>query len=262
MSEIKQNQWNGEFAALQHQREMESLNCSSPLVENIVLAASSGAEKLGLPINGLIRWALKNGQAPLETIVEQIESSAAAEIARHEKRLDGHDKELKELWETLQSLEAQKAYRAAVFHGMRTSDPAKHAKLGALTINCVFENDLNAESLDGMMRAAVELTEHDVKVLSSVYKMQIHLFSPREIEKEYSWRITEIHSLWDNWWENQSRPSYQGINGMNLNGSFARLQSAGLIGSIGTTSILHGSTMNDYELLPDGKKFYERLQKN
>jgi hypothetical protein len=259
MSEIKLNQYNGEFAALQHQREMESLS-RSPFVEAVVGATASGADKLGLPIGGLIRWALKSGQTPLETIIEQIESSAAAAIARHENRLDGHDKELKEFRKALQSQGAQTAYRAAVFHGIRTFDSAKHMRLGTLTINCIYVDDLVPESLDGMMRATVELTEHDINVLGSIYEMQIYLFSPQELQKEYRWRIDAIRSRWEQYWDNQSFSSYQGANGQEFNSSCARLQSVGLIASIGTKTILRGPTMHDYELLPEGKKFCERLQ--
>jgi hypothetical protein len=47
---------------------------------------------------------------------------------------------------------------------------------------------------------------------------------------------------------------------MTFNSSCVRLQSAGMIASIGTKSFLQGPTMHDYELLPAGKQFHERLQ--
>jgi hypothetical protein len=111
-----------------------------------------------------------------------------------------------------------------------------------------------------MMRAAVELTDHDINVLRLIYEMQIHLFSLREMQKEYRWRIDAIRSLWEQHWDSQAYSNYQGGLGLAFNGSCARLQSVGLIGSIGTKTILRGPTMHDYELLPAGKKFYERLQ--
>ena len=258
MPEITPNQYDGEFAALLHQREMESLS-SSLIAEKVVVAAASGAEKLGLPIGGLIRWALKNGQTPLETIVEQIESSAAAAIARHEKRLDGHDKELKELWEKLLGQEAQTAYRAAVFHGMRTSDPAKHARLGALTINSICADDLIPERLDEVMRAAVELNEHDIRVLKSIYEMQVYFFTPAEMGKPYNFRIDAIRSRWETWWEHYGL-TYLTDGGEAFRSSTARLQSTGLIISIGQVHVLAGPSVNDFELLIEGKRFYERLQ--
>jgi hypothetical protein len=90
--------------------------------------------------------------------------------------------------------------------------------------------------------------------------MQIHLFLPQEVQKEYRWRIDAIRSLWEQYWDNQAFSNYQGVHGQAFNSSCARLQSVGLIASIGTKTILRGPTMHDYELLPEGKNFYERLQ--
>jgi hypothetical protein len=127
-------------------------------------------------------------------------------------------------------------------------------------VNGVKENDLKPESLDDMMRAAVELTDDDINVLGLIYEMQNHLFSPQDMRKEYRFRIDAIRSLWVQHWDNQAHSSYQGIRGLAFNSSCSRLQSAGLMSSIGTKTILRGPTMHDYELLPEGKKFYERLQ--
>ena len=53
----------------------------------------------------------------------------------------------------------QSAYLGAVLFGLRTSDPGKQIRLGTLTINCDYANDLKPESLDGMMQATTELKE-------------------------------------------------------------------------------------------------------
>jgi hypothetical protein len=152
------------------------------------------------------------------------------------------------------------AIAALALRAMHTSVKDRLRRLARIVVNGLKEDDLEQESLDDMMRAAAELTERDVNVLGLIYKIQKHLFSPHELNRDYGSRINAIHSLWESHWKSEERPSYQGMNGMNLNGSFARLQSAGLIVSIGTTSVLRGPTMHDYELLPAGKKFYERLQ--
>ena len=152
------------------------------------------------------------------------------------------------------------AISALALRAMHTSVKDRLKRLARIVVNGVKEDDLEPESLDDMMRAAVELTVHNIDVLESIYKMQNHLFSPQEIQKEYRWRIDAIRSLWAEWWKNQAYSSYQGINGLAFNSSCARLQSAGLIASIGTKSFLAGPTMHDYELLLEGKKFYERLQ--
>jgi hypothetical protein len=255
------NQFDGELAALRHQSEMESLG-ESPEVDRVLDVAVKLAERAGLPpFMGLFRKALKLGQPSVEQMVDDLESAANEEVRRIWEHLDGQAERQKEFEARLNSHEAQFAYLSACFHGLRTSDPEKHSRLACLTINSVFEGDLKPESLDGMMRATVELTEHDINVLGSIYKMQIHLFSPQEVQKEYRWRIDAIRSLWEQYWDNQVFSSYQGVNGQAFNSSCARLQSVGLIASIGTKTILRGPTMHDYELLPEGKKFHERLQK-
>jgi hypothetical protein len=170
----------------------------------------------------------------------------------------------KELHEHIEALPTNPIFAEAIsglaLRAMHTSAKDRLKRLAHIVVNGVKENDLEPESLDDMMRAAVELTEHDISVLSSIYKMQNHLFSHQEIHKEYRWRVYAIRSLWEEFWKNQAFSNYQGINGLAFNSSCARLQSAGLIASIGTKSILEGPTMHDYELLPEGKKFFERLQ--
>jgi hypothetical protein len=209
---------------------------------------------------GLFRKALKFGKPSAEQMVEEMDAEADRQYQRIWEALDGHTERQQEFEARLQGQEAESARLSAFFHGLRTSDPGKYSRLARLTINCIFEDDLKPETLDEMMRATVELTEHDINVLGSIYKMQIHLFAAQELQKEYRWRIDAIRSLWEQHWDNQAFSSYQGVNGQAFNSSCARLQSVGLIASIGTKTILRGPTMHDYELLPEGKKFHERLQ--
>jgi hypothetical protein len=74
-----------------------------------------------------------------------------------------------------------------------------------------------------------------------------------------STRVNDIRSKWMTWWD-ENKSSYLGAKGMALNSSATRLQATGLIASVGPQSVLHGSMINDYELLIEGKKFYEGLQ--
>jgi hypothetical protein len=57
------NQFDGELAAIRHQREMESLGMP-PVVDKALEATASLAEKLKIPGIGLFRMALKSGQTP------------------------------------------------------------------------------------------------------------------------------------------------------------------------------------------------------
>ena len=272
------NQFNDELAAIQNRRLMESLH-ESPVADRIVDAsdatcavAAAGSVLIpplgvalvpvgmGASVLGIFGRAIRLGKPTAEKMVEVLESATDNQVKRIWSRLDKDTERQNEFEARLNSSEAQVAMLNECFHGLRTSDPMKHTRLAVVTVNSVFEGDLGQESLDTQMRAAIELREHDITVLGSIYEMQQRLFSPTELSKEYSWRIQAINSLWDEWWVKPPFSSHQGINGMNFNSSCARLQSAGLIASIGISSFAQGSTMHNYELLSDGKKFYERLQ--
>ena len=151
------NQFDGELAALRSRREMESLSTSP--VSSVLSEIADVAGEFGVPSAGLFAKALKSGETPVEKVVEQIENGAYVEISRIWKHLEGKDAQLKEFGERLESQEAHSAYVAAVLHGLRTSDPKKQSRIGALTVNCVYTKDLNPESFDDMMRAAVELKD-------------------------------------------------------------------------------------------------------
>src|ERR1035438_2635924 len=127
------------------------------------------ASLLGL---GLFRKALKFGKPSAEQMVENMDEEANRQYQRIWEALDGHTARQQEFEARLQGQEAESARLSALFHGLRTSDPGKHSRLARLTINCVFVDDLKPESLDGMMRAVVELTGRDIAVLKSIYEMQ------------------------------------------------------------------------------------------
>jgi hypothetical protein len=183
-------------------------------------------------------------------------------ILRHEDRLiilEVSAQEAEKFQRRAESKEFLQILSSGVLQTQRTTQENRLRRMAWIIANGVSEGDLDPESDDDMLRAAVELKEHDIKVLGWIYEMQKYLFSPAELKKEYSWRIQAINSLWDDWWKTHFSTSV-GTNGMAFNSSCARLQSVGMIASIGISSFAQGSTMHDYELLPDGKKFYERIQ--
>lgn len=251
------SQFDGELAALRHQRDMEALGESS-ITEKMIDGSTVLAEKVGIPFAGFIRKALKSGEIPVEKMIDNLESATYEEVCRIWTYLEGKEKLQEEFALRLDSQEAQTAFMSAVFHGLRTSDPEKHQRLGRLTINCIFMDDLKPESLDDMMRSAVVLTEHDVKVLKSIYEMQVYFFTPTEMAKRYNFRIDSIRDRWKMWWDHEGLACLTD-GGAAFRSSMVRLQLAGLIASIGSPSVLHGPIIDDYELLMEGKKFYERV---
>jgi hypothetical protein len=246
------NQFDGELAALQSRREMESLSTSS--VFPVMSEIADVAGEFGVPGAGLFAKALKSGQTPVEKVVEQIEKGAYAEIARIWKHLEGQDTKLTEFNERLQIQEAKNAYLSAVLHGLRTSDPKKQSCLGALTVNCIYLNDLKPESLDDTMRAAIELKREDVIILGNLYEWQNQILSERGMTPQ-------------KWHGDIQQAQRRLIDSRVLNAtehltyksSYARLEALGLI-QRETSAGDYGVGYELYVLLMEGKKFYERLQ--
>lgn len=270
-------QFDDELAALKHRRQMEHLH-ESPVIDRLgeaaemVGAASAigsvliapaapalaplGAAASGL---GLFQRALRSGRPKAEKMIEDLESATASQIKRIWVRLDSQEARQVEFEARLNSPAAETAILNECFHGLRTSDSQKHGRLAVVTVNSIFENDMGEESLDKMMRAAVELTEKDIDVLRAIYKMQSYMFSPSSIEVQQASRISRLQREWQEWWS-QNISKFQGLEGMGFNNSCARLQASGLITSMGAKSFAASPTTGDYELLLDGKKFYERIQ--
>jgi hypothetical protein len=245
------NQFDGEFAALQSRREMESLSTSS--VSSVLIKIADAASEFGVPGAGLFAKALKSGQSPVEKVVEQLENGAFAEIARIWRHLGGRDAEFEEFNARLQSQEAQSAYLGAVLHGLRTSDPRKHIRLGTLTINCVYSNDLEPESLDGTMRAAVELNESDISLLGRIYELQVHVI--RDFASSDSDRLHRITEDWTA--RTKLKTENGGIELAKCRGSVARLQAQAFV-QLRTPGFDAGAEIA--VLLEDGARFYEHLQ--
>lgn len=251
------NMYDGELAALQRIREMESLNISP--ISTALSKIADVISQFGVPGAGLFAKALENGQTPVEKVVEQLESGAYAQINRIWKHLDGQDAQLREFTERLQNQEAQSAYQSAILHALRTSDPKKQALIGALTINCIYANELKPEILDDMMRAVVELKEADVSLLGKIYKSLKPLLDRMERARQMNPLLSfDLHNGIQTEWQNFARtlnPAEQLV----YRSSMARLQSHGMIQQVSFSNF--GLGHEPYLLLEEGVKFYQRLQK-
>jgi hypothetical protein len=247
--------FDGELAALQRVGEMESLS-TSPAVTALGKIGVVASD-FGVPGAGLFAKALKSGQTPVEKTVEQIEYGAYAEIVRIWNHLEGQGKRLEEFEARLRSQEANSVYLGAVLHGFRTSDPKKQSRLGALAVNCIYANDLRGESLDDMMRAAVELREADLSLLGKLYSLWKPLLDRVERAKHASSSPPNFHNEFQNVWHNFGR-SLNPTEQLEYRGSFARLQSHGMIQQVTYSNSEVGR--EHYVLLEDGARFYERLQ--
>lgn len=143
----------------------------------------------------------------------------------------------------------------ATLHITRTNVESRLKRLAHLIANGVKEDDLEPENLDDMMRAAVELTDWDVIVLSKMYDSQKQLLSSRNWSSGWT---EQVGHIWTNWNQIFGLGEEQHLK---LRPALSRLQSLGLIAEAQTNFVKDGSLARQaFGLLPEGKKFYERLQ--
>jgi hypothetical protein len=271
-------QFDSEYAARKSGREMDALQESS--VADQILDSISGtgavvatigavlvppaapslavvsASLLGL---GLFRKALKFGKPSAEQMVEEMDAEADHQYQCIWEALDGHTARQLEFEARLQGQEAESARLSALFHGLRTSDSDKHTRLARLTINCIFEDDLKPESLDGMMQAAVELNARDILALDFICSRQSKILADAEKWPE-QW-YDNVRRDWQvSGFEQGVATQYAGSNDVGLKSSLSRLSAFGFIIAVPPVLTQNSPGKEPYALLPDGKKFYKRLQ--
>jgi hypothetical protein len=157
--------------------------------------------------------------------------------------------------EQIKSKEFNQTVANATLHITRTNVESRLKRVALLIANGVKEGDLEPESLDDMMRAAVELTDWDIFVLGKMYESQRHLLANQRWSSDWS---EQVGHVWTNW---------NGIFGLGedehikLRSALSRLQSIGLVAEVQTHFVKDGSLARQaFGLLPEGKKFHERLQ--
>ena len=274
------NQFDDEFAARQNRRLMESLQ-ESPVTDRIVDAAdatgvaaavgSALVPPLGValvPVGiaasalGAFSRALRLGKPTAKKMVEDLESDTVNQIRRIWSRLDKDTERQSEFEARLNSSEGQLAMLNECFHGLKSSDRAKHTRLAIVTVNSVLEGDLGEESLDTLMRAAVELKQYDLDLLADVYAMQIpFILADHWAAKDIGEKWNILAAYWQKYWD-QNQKKYRGLEGSRFIGSFSRLEALGMIAPGPNRSSALSPVATCYLLLPDGIKFHERLQKD
>ncbi len=203
---------------------------------------------------GLFRKAWKFGKPSVDQMIEGIEAGADTRFREIDARLDGKDAEKRVFDARLQSQEAETARLSALFHGLRSSDPVKHQRLGAMTISCIYADDMKPEGLDDMMRAAVELTERDVSLLAKIYRSQKTILDNRGSRPfSHQWN-EQVGGYWE-----QEFPRSENEH-LSIRGSLMRLQSLGLIAAAETATRDGSIVHHPFGLPLEGKRFYERLQ--
>ena len=163
-----------------------------------------------------------------------------------------------ELRERIESLRTDpkfaKAVAALALHAMHTSVKDRLKRIARIAVNGVKEDDLEPESLDDMMRAAVELTEGDIVLLRAIYEKQIGLLrTGAYLSAEWS---QQVAANWSMHFNHLDSPEF-----LHVRSSLARLQSLGLVAPVETMMSRNGSIAHQpFGMVLEGKKFYERLQ--
>ncbi len=168
-----------------------------------------------------------------------------------------------ELRERIESLENEpkfiEAISALALRAMHTSVKDRLKRLARIVVNGVKENDLEPESLDDMMRAAVELTEKDLLELGVFCFRQTKILAVAE-SSPMQW-----HENVRNDWQQRTIANSVAFRERRLSyldhiGSCPRLAAFGFIVAISPRGTSNSPEDTPYALLPQGKQYYERLQ--
>ena len=261
--------FDSEVAADNQMREYDKLlqSAADEAVSKAGDALSVVAPVSGLPIiGGIAKWLglaaciRRLGVPTVEENLDFLGSATEAELSRVERKLEAQGKSIDEIQSRMASAEFKEAIAAAVLQTQRTNQKTRLSRMALLIANGFAANELEPEKIDDMMRAAVELKDVDIRLLGDVYTMQSPFMGTQNwIDKPIGEKWNILSGYWQKYWdENKSR--YLGLSGMKLMGSFARLESLGMIAPGPNRSSSSSPVAQCYFLLPDGARFYEWLQ--
>ena len=222
----------------------KALNLSGILLE---MVGFSGASKVTGLLSALKKLAVNKDEANLSYIAEAILDDL--------KCLYRMNEEMKNKVEDVLSSERLDPIVAnAILHATRTNIETRLKRLAHIIAHGVKEDDLEPESLDDMMRAAVELTEGDIVLLKAIYEKQIGLLrTGAYLSAEWS---QQVSANWSMHFNHLDSPEF-----LHVRSSLARLQSLGLVAPVETMMSRNGSIAHQpFGMVLEGKKFYERLQ--
>jgi DNA-binding transcriptional MerR regulator len=224
-------------------------------------SAGTGLAVAGSVVAGLgtVDWFRKLGTAKVDENLESLGQATEDALNRVERVLLEHGTSIDEINRRLKSQEFKDGMASASLQALRTTQEDRLKRLALVLANGVKDDDLAPESTDDMMRAAVELKDADLRLLGEILEMQRPLFSEEWIGKQVNQRANFLQRIWQEYW-NKDQSRYAGYEGVLIMASFARLQSLGMIGPGPDRSAATSPVFSCYWLLPEGKRFYERIQ--
>jgi hypothetical protein len=240
-------------------------------LENEALAEMPGAEFAEI-IGDLLMlvgtgglWAIAGGASDLALKVRKLAGASYASnliyaitaVRNDLKTLyDGHEN----LRQRIESLGTDPKFAEAIsalaLRAMHTSVKDRLKRLARIVANGVKEGDLEIESLDDMMRAAVELKQSDLLLLRDMYDAEPSLSRALNLQDE----DTALFQYWQDYWDRVFPQKYPAWPARLTSTGFGRLAALGLIYGTKPTNLMASPVPTNYRISEEGKKFYERLQ--
>jgi hypothetical protein len=216
--------------------------------------AVAGSVVAGL---GIVDWIRKLGSAKVNENLEALGQATEDALNRVEATLRAHGISLDEINRRLNSAEFREGMASAALQALRTGQQSRLKRMALILANGVKDGDLENEPVDDMMRVAVELRDTDLIMLGRLYQLWKPLLDRVDRNRHATSSPPNFHNEIQNVWRDFGR-SLNPAEQLEYRGSFARLQSHGMIQQVGFSNNEVGR--EPYVLLEDGAKFYERLQ--
>ena len=204
---------------------------------------------------GIVEWFRKLGTGRVEENLEALGQATEDAFNRIERVLAEQGISIEEIQRRFQSENLKQAMAGASLQALRTSNETRLKRLALILANGIKEDDLEVESLDDMMRAAVELKDEDILILGHLYNCQNRILVQKMLTPD-KW-FGDIQSAHKQLVESRVLNSNEHLR---YRSSYSRLESVGLIQAVPSINNLYGVGFDLYALLIEGKKFYERLQ--
>jgi hypothetical protein len=204
---------------------------------------------------GIVAWFRKLGTTKVEENLEALGQAAEDAFNRVERVLSEQGKSIEEIQDRFKSEELMQAMASASLQALRTTEEERLKRLALVLANGVKEGDLEPESLDDMMRAAVELRDRDIVLLGKICISQRSLLQQQRGRDTTYW-FGELQSVWDQFVRSGALDASKHLV---YRSSFSRLESRGLIQKFREISTARVG-LEPYALLEEGLKFYDRIQ--
>ncbi|MGD0478541.1 MAG: hypothetical protein ABSA42_00140 [Terracidiphilus sp.] len=194
------------------------------------------------------------GVATLEENLNHLGDATEAALSRVEENLNAQGVRIDEIERRLNSNELLEGIKAATLQAQRTKDKKRLERMALILANGVAKDDLEPESLDDMMRAAVELTTRDVFVLSKLVEAQ----GPRVPAFGAGVGGSIINNAQSVWVSLRDNGLISTANSYEIRVNLEKLKSFGFCFEIPISAAV--SYLPDVLASPLGIKFIERLQ--